>query len=310
LDDLILHHYPTSPFSEKLRLIFGFKQLAWRSVHIPQILPKPDVIALTGGYRKTPIVQVGADVYCDTALIARLIEARQPTPTLYPAAAAGTAQLLAQWADTTLFWTIIPYTLQPAGLPSLFGNAPPEMVKAFAADRAPFSAGMVRQTPADATASLHAYLGWLETHLADGHDYLVGGEPSIADFSVGHCLWFVKRAPELARIVDGYPKVAAWHARVQAFGHGDAIPMTSTEALAVAAAATGHAPVRIDTGLGFEAGDAVTVMPIDTGRDPSPGSLVGLTNDEVVIRRVDERAGILHVHFPRIGFQIKKEKGA
>ena len=75
--DLILHHYTMSPFAEKIRLILGAKGLAWRSVHIPPVMPKPDVVALTGGYRRTPLLQIGADVYCDTALIARRIEALQ-----------------------------------------------------------------------------------------------------------------------------------------------------------------------------------------------------------------------------------------
>ena len=64
--DIILHHYTMSPFAEKARLMLGFKQLAWRSVHIPPVMPKPDVVALTGGYRKTPVLQIGADVYCDS----------------------------------------------------------------------------------------------------------------------------------------------------------------------------------------------------------------------------------------------------
>jgi glutathione S-transferase len=92
MNELILHHYPMSPFAEKVRLMLGYKQLPWRSVTIPPVMPKPDVVALTGGYRKTPILQVGADVYCDTALIARVLEAWQPQPTLYPAErAAGRA---------------------------------------------------------------------------------------------------------------------------------------------------------------------------------------------------------------------------
>jgi glutathione S-transferase len=84
MSELILHQYAISPFAEKVRLILGFKRLAWRSVLIPPVMPKPDVIALTGGYRKTPVLQIGADIYCDTALIARVLEMRQPTPTLYP----------------------------------------------------------------------------------------------------------------------------------------------------------------------------------------------------------------------------------
>ncbi|RZI55153.1 MAG: glutathione S-transferase family protein, partial [Pseudomonas sp.] len=71
MSELILHHYPTSLFAEKARLMLGFKGLSWRSVNIPSIMPKPDLMPLTGGYRKTPVLQVGADIYCDTALIAR-----------------------------------------------------------------------------------------------------------------------------------------------------------------------------------------------------------------------------------------------
>jgi glutathione S-transferase len=79
MSGLILHHYPTSPFAEKARLLLGFKRLSWRSVQIPPMMPKPDLVALTGGYRKTPVLQVGADVYCDTALIARRLEQEKAT---------------------------------------------------------------------------------------------------------------------------------------------------------------------------------------------------------------------------------------
>ena len=78
-----------SPFAEKIRLIFGFKNLHWSSVLIPNIMPKPDLTALTGGYRKTPVLQIGADIYCDTALIADVLEEHSPHPTLYPAGIAG-----------------------------------------------------------------------------------------------------------------------------------------------------------------------------------------------------------------------------
>ena len=308
MTELILHHYATSPFSEKIRLIMGFKGLAWRSVHIPQIMPKPDVLALTGGYRKTPILQIGADIYCDTALMAKVIERLNPEPTLYPKDVGGTAQMLAQWADSTLFWTIIPYTMQPAGIGALFNNAPPEAIKAFAADRAPFSAGMTRQTPADAGAALHTYLGWLEAHLADGRPFLVRSTACIADFSVAHCLWLFRRLPPVAGILDPYKFLAAWLARVLAIGHGSHDRMDSGDAVLLAAAAKSHARTGVEPGLGFEPGQAVSVAATDYGTDPVAGTLVGLTPDEVVLRRSDERAGTVHVHFPRIGFQIKADK--
>jgi glutathione S-transferase len=306
MPQLILHHYASSPFSEKLRLVLGFKGLAWTGVTVPVIAPKPDVVALTGGYRKTPFLQIGADIWCDTALAARVLERIAPQPTLYPPSA-PLAPLLAQWADSTLFWTMIPYVMgRPEGLAAIFGKAPPEAIKAFRADRAAFAAGMPRPTPADAAVQLATYLGWLDAQLADGRPFLLGNEASIADFSVAHSLWYVRRAPPVAGILDPHARLNAWHERVSSFGHGRHDTMDSAEAIRLAADAREHAPVQVMPGLGFEAGEPVTVAATDYGTDPVAGTLVGLSADEVVVRRHDERAGTVHVHFPRIGFQIKK----
>ena len=307
MNALILHHYDASPFAEKSRLMLGYKGLPWQSVKIPVIMPKRDLVALTGGYRKTPVLQVGADVYCDTALIARLLERLQPTPTLFPAAA-PMAELLAQWADSTLFWTVIPYSMQPAGMAAIFQGVLPEVLKAFGADRAPFTAGMKRQTAADAEANLRGYLASLDAQLADGRSHLFGDVPSIADFSVAHGLWYVRRAGPLAAIIPA--RLSDWLNRVLAIGHGQPEPITSEKALQAAATAPARAPVAVESGLGFEAGQAVTVTPIDYGMDPVAGTLVGLSHDEVVVARSDARAGTVHVHFPRRGYQIKQETTA
>ena len=161
MSELILHHFDSSPFSEKVRLILGFKGVAWRSVKVPRIMPKPDVVALTGGYRRTPFLQIGADIYCDTALMCRVVDARHPNPPLYPQAASPMQHVLAQWADSALFWTAVPYTMQPAGAAAMFEGASPEVVKAFAIDRAAMTQGMRRPTTSDARAQLVTYLQWL-----------------------------------------------------------------------------------------------------------------------------------------------------
>ncbi len=304
---LILHHYDGSPFSEKVRLMLGFKGLAWQSVEVPVVMPKPDVVALTGGYRKTPILQIGADVYCDSALIAGVLEAIAPTPTLFPTDAA-LAPLLAQWADSTLFWTVIPYAMQAEGRAHVFKGVAPEALRVFAADRAPFTAGMRRQSGTDAAANLAGYLGTLSAQVADGRTGLFGSAMSIADFSVAHCLWYVRRAGPLAAVIDRYPPLLAWLERVLAVGHGRPQPLSSSAALMVAAAAPSHAPVQVEPGLGFDSGAAVTVAATDYGVDPVVGTLVGLSADEVVLRRIDHRAGTVHVHFPRRGFQIRTQQ--
>jgi len=308
--DLILHHYAGSPFSEKVRLVLGYKGLAWLSVTVPVVCPKPDVVALTGGYRRTPFLQIGADIYCDSALMCRVIEARAPVPSLYPREAGGMAEILAQWADSDLFWAAIPYTMQPAGAAAIFAGAPPQVAQAFAADRAAMTAGMYRPSARDATAALQSYLGRLERMLADGRAFLCGAAPSIADFAVAQSLWFIRRAPPVAGILAPFERLAAWYERVAAFGHGRSSPLASAEAIALARAATPEslAPVEVLPGQGFEAGQAVQVAATDYATDPVAGLLVGLSDEQITLRREDERAGIVHVHFPRIGYALKKQE--
>ena len=308
MSDLILHHYPASPFSEKVRLILGAKKLAWKSVHIPMVMPKPDVLALTGGYRRTPFLQIGADIYCDTALICDVLEHRQPLPSLYPAAEKGVARIVAQWADSTLFWAAMAYSLQPKGAASMWEGAPPEAVKAFAADRGAMSQGMTRLRPADATGAYKSYLRRI-AHMLEQNDYLLGDAPCVADFAVYHPLWFTRhRTPAVADILDATPAVLQWMDRMAALGHGQPEKMSSTEALAQAHAAT-PAPLH-DTHFqddhGIALGSRVTVAAESFGTETTEGELVAATRTQLTLRRTDERAGTVHVHFPRVGFVLRK----
>ena len=307
MSDLVLHHYGTSPFSEKVRLVLGMKRLSWRSVTVPRILPKPDVVALTGGYRRTPFMQIGADIYCDSLLMCRVIDRIAPEPPLYPRESAGLAETVAQWADSTFFWTAIPYTMQ-VGAADLFAGAPPEYLKAFGADRAAMTPSLRRAPPHDGAAALAAYLRRIEGMLADGRRFLLGSAASIADFSAAQSIWFMRRAAASAAMLDAYPAIAAWFTRVTAFGHGESTPLESADAIALAAGSTSHAATSVPDGAGFSTGDAVTVSASDYAHDEIAGTLVGLDADEVVVVRDDARAGRVHVHFPRIGFHVKAAK--
>ena len=215
MSPIILHHYATSPFSEKIRLILGYKRVAWQSVFIPQIMPKPDVVALTGGYRRTPFMQIGAHVYCDTALMCDELERRFPSPTLYPTDAnAAVIDTLARWGDTELFWSgVVGYVFQPAGVAAMFDGVSPEALKAFGADRAQMRAGAPRTPPPEAAGMLRIFLQRIEAMLS-AQPYLLSSAPSLADFSVYHPLWFVRKVAPIAHIFDATPNVLAWQPRI------------------------------------------------------------------------------------------------
>ena len=308
MSDLILHHYPVSPFAEKIRLILGHKQLAWKSVLIPMVMPKPDLTALTGGYRKTPVLQIGADVYCDTALICDVLEHRAPTPTLYPEAIKGAARIVAQWADSALFTAAMAYNFQPAGVAQVFAGASADTVQAFVADRTAMRGGAARMSAADATGSYKSYLRRL-ANMLHGQDYLFGAQPCVADFAAYHPLWFTQeRTPALAGIFDATPEVKAWMARMKAIGHGSASPCTAEEALRLAHSAT---PAALSGEVfqdehGIALGTRVVIAADNFGQEPTEGELVAATRTRYTLRRTDDRAGTVHVHFPRVGFTLKK----
>lgn len=309
MHELILHHYDASPFAEKARLMLGFKQLSWRSVDIPRIMPKPDLVALTGGYRKTPVLQVGADIYCDTALIARRLDAEKATPALFPEGQEFVAASFAQWVDSQIFQHAVSLVFQPESVAVRFSKLPPEAVKAFVADRAGlFSGGSATRVPVEvAKHNWPSLMGRVELQLAREKGDFLFGEPSIADFSLAHCLWFLKGTPVTAPLIDAYPNVSAWLSRVLGFGHGASNALSAEDAIAIACAATPAAlpDEPFVEPNGFTAGQRVQIAATDYGVDPVEGELVFAGAEELILRREDDRAGTVHVHFPRLGFAIK-----
>ena len=310
--DLILHHYPTSPFAEKIRRILGFKSLVWKSVVIPTVMPKPDVLALTGGYRKTPILQIGADIYCDTALICDVLEQIQPAPTLYPARDKGAARLIAQWADNTLFWSAMGYNFHAAGAAQIFTGSAPETGKLFAEDRAKMRIGVPRVSPADAAAAYKSYLRRLANMLED-QPYLLGQQACVADFAAYHPLWFTRYCTSVrADILDATPLVLAWMDRIAAIVSTRGSDLQANEAITIAASAT---PAALHDAVfqddhGIPLGSQVTIASDSFGPEPSTGELIAATRMHYTLRRVDERAETVHVHFPRIGYLMRAVRPA
>lgn len=312
MPEIILHHYPMSPASEKVRAILGYKQMAWKSVHIPPVMPKPDVVALTGGYRRTPFLQIGADVFCDTALICNVLEHYKPDPGLCLPEERGASLILSEWADTTLFRVSMAYNFQPAGAALLLGSMPADVAKAFVEDRKAMAAGTIRLRPGDATSAYRSYLRRLSSML-DWQPFLIGKRPCLADFAVYQCIWFTRtQVPALAGILDATPAVKAWADRMAAFGQGMPHAISATEAIAISARSTCQEPGKLLKGEPFQddhgisLGSQVTLAAESFGTETTTGELIAATRTHYSLRRQDARAGTVHVHFPRVGYVLRK----
>lgn len=301
MTQIILHHFDISPFAEKVRLAFGIKDLEWQSVQIPLIMPKPDLTALTGGYRKTPVMQIGADIYCDTQCIALELEKRFPYRTLFPQGSKALSTAFSSWSDAAFF--------QPgAGLSMGTNEGLPEDLLN---DRVQFFEFMdftelPNQLP-HLYSQFDAHLNLVEQMLEERGSFLSGDRPGwldvLAYFPVWMCQSNIANSREL---LQPYERLQLWQQAMASIGHGARTELAAHEALTIASETNPAVDLKVDVSAfpKLRYGDQVSVSASDYGRDPVYGELIGLDRETVSVRRSTEQLGDLVVHFPRIGYTV------
>ena len=303
MPDIILHQYDTSPFSEKVRICFGIKSLAWRAAAQPVIMPKPDLIPLTGGYRRIPVLQIGADIYCDSALIVRELDRRFPEQPLYPASNPGLANAIEQWADKGLF--------QSAVL-AIFGSIGEGVDPAFIKDREalsgqPFNVAAMKALAPFALTQIQAHAALLAQQLEDDRAFLNGDAPCLGDAAAYYNFWFLRTfCPGLADRFEDIASFDGWYDRVGSIGHGQRTEIDPAEALAIAAASQPDATgcLARDAAL---LGQQVALAATDYGRDPIVGTLAGSTQFSLSVAREVPGLGQINVHVPRLGYSVSPD---
>jgi glutathione S-transferase len=298
MTDIFLHHYDISPFSELVRVALGIKRLTWKSVIIPMMMPKPDLIALTGGYARTPVLQIGADIYCDTAAILDALELRQAAPTLYPQPLGAAHRIIANWAGAAQFGAHVGAAFRnaPAGaLPPGFSEDRKKRFVGFDFDAMPIFAPHLET---QVLGSAH----WLGTILADGRHYIGGDKPGHGDLALFSNLWFLKIMPfaaEFSAQALAAAKVAAWYDRITAIGHGERQEAAAEDAIT---AARNGEPAKVNADIdGFSVDQRVAVRTEHSGDDPVVGTLLRCDAGGITLRRTSESTGEVNVHFPRLG---------
>ena len=308
MNDFILHHYDASPFSEKIRTLLGHKNAHYKVVNIPVIMPKPELVALTGGYRKTPVLQSDNHIYCDTRLIARVIDEQFSTQSIFPLGLSLTVNTLAQWADQHLFSVAVALTFSPAGFEVFRQQVPEKFIDAFMNDRAKMREGGngLSMDTHTALQLIPIYLQQMEQQLSIGGPYICGDQISIADFSIYHCLWFINNNAGVSPLLKGYPKLHQWFEIIKSIGHGTQTAMDATTAIEIAGSAQKVLFSNDDFLVvnGFTFGQRIEIIPNDYGITPVNGELIVSKIDEIAIKRIDEKAGEVYVHFPRVGYKI------
>ena len=302
MQEFILYHYAMSPFSEKVRAMLGYAGLSWQSVIVREMPPRPMLSALAGGYRKVPVAQSGADVFCDSRAIADEIARLSGKPEL---SLANQPQAVIDFVHTTdleVFLACVIAASDGRMLRKLIRDTSLLNALRFLKDR--ITMGTRSRVKAvrgpQAKAKVMAHIETMESMLEK--DFLFGDTPCIADFSAYHGLWFVCDLAGKPWLRDA-PNVAAWLERMKAFGHGKPSEITADQALDIARNET---PRAIESAGGNElTGKNVEVAPDDYGRDPVAGRLVFADEQTLILERSHARVGQVHVHFPKQGYAIK-----
>lgn len=295
MSELILHHYEMSPYAEKIRLALGIKAATWHSVEAPMVMPKPDLVELTGGYRRVPVLQRGADVYCDTHCIARVLDELLAGPALFPAGQELLAHSLSKWSETTFMMVVLAFF----GIGDVFDE---EFVEDRRKTMVPPGTNLEQSKLVLPTklVQIRANTSRLDRHLADGRSFLLGESPCIADLSAFHPLMFLASEQQTRALIEDLEQLPAWLERVRVIGHGVRVEMDSSDAIAIAKAAE-PATFSGDPVLpeGIALGAPVVVLPDEYGSGNVSGTLAASGLHEIAIRRTTERAGDVVVHFPR-----------
>lgn len=306
--EIILHNYPQSPVAEKVRVALGIKGLSWRSVIIPRIPPKPMLTALTGGYRRTPVMQIGADIYCDSQNIIRALDRLFPSPAFFPTADTGLMWTLSRWTDGAFFDLAVKLVL---------GAGKDELPSDFAQDRGRLYFGenwAERLSQANAelphiVAQVRVLLSWLNDQLSDGRRFLLGDSPAALDAQMYCIVWFMRgRWDGAPMMLSEFPALERWEGNIQNVGHGTSSEMSPEDAIARAKACNPVAPSGVDPHdpQALKVGMAVTVTPdVDGGEQPVEGTVRFADVTTLVIDRSGSDVGDVSVHFPRAGYRIQ-----
>ncbi|WP_372750358.1 glutathione S-transferase family protein [Litorivivens sp.] len=303
-DPMILHHYDGSPYAEKVRLMFGLTNSHWYSMLSPAWPPRPSLDPLTGGYRRIPVAQSGADIFCDTALISREVAAATQCEALNPQSMSSEAAALMQQAEKEAFFAAIGAVPPLRLVGTMIRKFGPVGMYRFVKDRSGLLKGGSARAPQREAAGpvLQALLDALEQRLG-AHTWINGESPSVADLAAYHPLWLHVNCNR--RPLQAGPKVLDWFQRVGDIGHGSREEISQSVAFAAAKDSEPRAlPASVEN-VPVAIGTRVEVAPSDYGVQPVKGILAAVTDERIIVARDTDEFGKLHVHFPREGYSVK-----
>ena len=283
--------------------MLGYAAISWQSSIVPPMPPRPTLDPMLGGYRRIPVAQIGADIFCDTRLIAAEIARIADKPGLSFTTAESEIAKFAENINDTVFMPVVQGANPGKVLRKLVFQYWPWQIAGLLKDRAMVGkySKLPRLNGAKRREIVDNFKDDLETKLKDS-SFLFGETPTIADFAAYHLVWFAGQTRS-GQFLKNKPQASAWELRMSKFGHARHTKINKSQLFETA---KNSAPRELskDETAGAGIGESVIIEPSDYALDATSGTLVGESNERWIIARESDSFGTLHIHFPKHGYTI------
>ena len=289
-------------------LLLGYLNQSYLSFIAPKGIPRPIEEELVGEYsRRIPILQIGADLYCDSQLIMKVLAKKNESDHLfnYPSfeEASNWIEKIEIHGNTSIFGSIKPLEL----ICAYFKNMPPNHAWKFITDRAKLGKTVKlpnADLPHEQKVNIaQTYLKEVDKQLSQQAFFLTNKMPTSVDFTAFTMIYYLDTINKL-KLAQGLPNLHRWYQRMSTMGTGSFKEISGKECLHIA---RDTSPMPIDSQYlnSSRIGQEITftnkgfMAQMNSG---VKGVVVGENNNVIILRRESPQVGVVHVHFPKLSY--------
>lgn len=307
-NQIILHRAFGSVYAQKTMCVLGYAGANWHSVMTSEGLPRPVLETLVGSFaRRPPVLQIGADLYCDTDMIMMALskQLNQPDLNRLTLSECENQQILA--FDSELFYAVQGSISKRQFATRFFRKFGVKKAFTFFKDRLTMRNSKQAQQLITGK-SQEQWKAIVEKHFAqmqrqlENVPFLSGkNTPNAVDFSAFTQVFYMDFLNDLID-AKNYSEVGAWYQRMTAFGLGNFSEITAEKSIEIAKN-TEPTPIPETLQTSDRLGEEIEVPYNDSlGKlivEPLKAILVGEDDFQYIIERKNEAIGKVHIHIPK-----------
>lgn len=306
---MILHRTLGSTYSQKIIALLGYTKTPWQSVIANKGMPRPVQEILVGSFaRRMPFLQIGADMYCDSDMIAMFI-AEQTNHNEFKSTQLSLKEKDLIFSIENELFTAVLASVKPINfITGYFRTVPFKTALAFFKDRLQLKKENPdfditrKKTRYEWEIIVREFFKKFEEQLLLT-PFLSGKEkPNLVDFTAYTHVYYMNVLNRL-KFANNTPTIKEWLKRMNRFSIKNNNELSGTKAIEIAKNST---PLAIPTSLLNSANiNKQVTIPFNDFlgshiTKPLQGVLKGEDDYKYIIARNHPQIGTVHIHIPKV----------